>query len=95
MNKKEEEVKKTLDEMLYRIQMSAYYKGINTGYNAGIEKSDIKEDTKRSILTEEEEAGAAKMGQIGFNPEQIRYRIQYLRKKDIETAIRSILNNKG
>jgi hypothetical protein len=53
--------------------------------------SDLKKDPKRSILTEEEENGAAKMGEMKFNAEQICYRIQYLRKKEIVWAIRSIL----
>lgn len=60
---KEEEAIKTLDELLYSVQMDAYFKGYKTGYLAGSEEPDKKEDRKRSILTEEEETGAAKRGE--------------------------------
>lgn len=52
-----------------------------------------EEDRKRSILTEDEEEGAAKLGEMGFSVEKIRYRIQYLRKREIEWAIRSIIGS--
>ena len=100
----EEEAKKALDELLYSVQMNAYFKGYKTGYKAGSENKTYRagyeagtedrkdeEEPKRSILTEEEENGAAKMGEMKFNAEQICYQIQYLRKKEIVWAIRSIL----